>query len=65
MKLGHRVTIQNLPQNHPLKNLEGKRGEIDAINGNLYLVDGQLVNGVRQGKQEMREWIEEQYLELG
>lgn len=65
LKLGHRVTVVSLPNNHPLKKFEGRRGEVDGINGDLYLVDNQLVNGQRQGRCDMREWFHEENLELG
>jgi hypothetical protein len=32
---------------------------------NMVLVDSQVVNGIREGKAEMREWFKEEELEVG
>jgi hypothetical protein len=65
LRIGNRVTIRPLPKDHVFYKHTGKRGEIDGIKDNLYLVDDQLVNGVRQGRCTFREFFREEELELG
>ena len=64
-KKGQRVVVLPLPSSHPLAYRSGLKGEIDAIDGERYLVDNQLVEGVRQGMLDMRDWFHESELEHG
>lgn len=77
MKVGNRVTVVPLPADHPQKRCEGKRGEVVQIgpgevpqpagisDPTLVLVDGQLVNGKREGMMDFREWMKPEDLEVG